>query len=146
MTFKNIPEEKWTDVVDLICDIAGADDDGEDRVVDEYTFDLHCMLDSLQQSYGIQPLIISTRADFTEEIEEQVRLYKEAIALAEQAKDPVCIVQSAESLAQLFIEELADPEQGAEWFNQLKSYVAEYSDEWLCGEMSELEQALQEIS
>lgn len=146
MSINTIPEDKWSDIVDLICDIAEASDEGDTRVADEYTFDLHCMLDNLQKSYGLQPLIVSTRADFTDDIGEQISLYEQAIALAEQANDPICILQSTESLAQIYIEELADPAKGAEWLALLKKCVSQYSDEFLCGEIVELEQVLHEIS
>ena len=76
----------------------------------------------------------------------QIGLYEQAIALAEQVSDPICIVQSAESLAQLYIEELADPEKGAASLTELKKYLAQYGDEYLCGELADLEQVLHEIS
>ena len=146
MAFKNIPEEKWAEVIDLICDITSVIDEGDTLVADEYTFDLHCMLDDLERAHGAQPIIISTKADFTDDIDEQIGLYEQAINMAEQVNDPICIVQSAESLAQLYIEEIADPEKGTAALTDLKKYVAQYGDEYLCGELAELEQVLHEIS
>jgi hypothetical protein len=72
-------------------------------------------LDELEQRYGPKPSLLATRADYVESTEERERLLLAAFTEAERTSDERNGELSAGSLAQFYIEEVQDLDQGAKW-------------------------------
>lgn len=145
MPSKDVTKEEWDEICELSADIADAICEEADFVTEKITHQLLYKLSRLRLKYGELPILLSTRADHIDDLDERLRLYKRAIELALEIGDDACATQSAESIAQIYIEELQDQENGQTWLNQLKEYVSRFGDKWIVGTMSELETGLNRL-
>ena len=103
-------------------------------------------LSKLRLRYGEQPILLSTKADFIESEEERILLYKRAVELSLDILDIPCLTQSAESLAEIYIEDRLDATHGLLWLNKLKLYINEYGDDYILNNPSDLEAKLNRLN
>tara|TARA_R110001599_G_C12205844_1_gene656127 strand:- start:1368 stop:1700 length:333 start_codon:yes stop_codon:yes gene_type:complete len=96
-------------------------------------------LDRLRLKYGEIPLLLSTKADFIDDTDERVRLYKRAVELSLESADIACLTQSAESLVEIYIEEFSDHESALAWLNRLNEFANLYGSEYILGSLCDLE-------
>lgn len=82
------------------------------------------LLDSLEERYGQRASIIATRADFTDNQRDKIRLWKEAYALAEANADRHNLLLIATSLCEFWIENKSDEARGDKWLRIMKSHLA----------------------
>ena len=131
-----LTDEEWEKISDTICDVAN----------EVYSEDvLLYQLKRLRLKHGELPILLSTEADFIDSIEDRLSLYKKAVDLSLQAVDVSCLTQSAESLAEIYIEKLSDYENGSIWVGKLKEYVALYGDEHILSSLGDLEAGLKRL-
>lgn len=107
----------------------------------------HHFIQTLQMKYGEVALLTAIKADFldTEEPRDKIELYKTAIKLAEKSLDIAVITQSIGSIAELYIEELEDQENGALWIARYKEVICKYGDEYIVVQPAELEPKLKRL-
>jgi hypothetical protein len=123
MTTDGISAEDWDQVHDLACQIVNTSSRGDDESSSKYTEHLLSLLDELQTKYGELPSLFATRADYIDDISERLRLLGRAYDLADTHQDRSNQVLIAFSLAQIYIEELTDPENGGAWLDILETLM-----------------------
>jgi hypothetical protein len=116
MTPSGISAEDWDEIVQLAWSIAISDDD------EPYRLALFRALDKLEEKYGVLPDLLATRADYVE-IEESVSLLSRAFVLATEKRDFRNQTLIADSLAQIYIRTLSDPNQGRTWLTRLRACI-----------------------
>ena len=133
-----IPEHEWQQIVDLLYDIEDAITDDDLNAHSEFLFDLHCLLDKLEQQYGALAMLSAIRADCCQDADEQIQLYEKTLSLAEQQNDPIALIQSLESLCECYAEK-GNHDKAESFYKQLMLAVSRYGDEFLCSTLEELE-------
>ncbi|MDB9741496.1 hypothetical protein OAB00_01435 [Akkermansiaceae bacterium] len=96
---KKITKIAWAKVIEVACDIANASEAGDDVLVTAHTEKLFAVLDELEEEFGEHPELYDTRADFTDDPEERMRLYKYALQLAVTIDDQVVKAEIQESIS-----------------------------------------------
>src|SRR4051812_19878088 len=115
MTSDGIKTDDWDRVKDLACQVANASSHGDDEASARYTERLVMLLDEFQEKYGELPSILATKADYIDNTSDRLQLLRRAYELAEARQDKSNRVLIASSLAQIYVEELADLERGSVW-------------------------------
>ncbi|MGJ8726617.1 MAG: hypothetical protein ACSHYB_18880 [Roseibacillus sp.] len=98
---KSITQEAWSRVTEVACDIINASEAGDDFLVRVHTDKLMVVLDELQAKFGEHPEFYDTRADFLDDPNERMRLYRKALQLAESQGDVESRVEILESISGL---------------------------------------------
>ena len=125
-------------LIELICDIVNDSDDDQFYENPECTNNLLNELDRLDSKYGEMPMLISTRADFTDDVKIQIKLYKKAIQLALKSGDISTLVMAAESLVEIYVSDYPNSREALEWFDKLKIYNNGYGDKYIISTYPEL--------
>lgn len=131
-----LSKEEWDQVANAICDVVNG-------VSSER--DLLRQVKRLRLKHGPLPILLSTEADFIDSVEDRLRLYKKAVELSQDPPDASCLTQSAESLAEIYIQELADYENGLIWVEKMKKYISLYGGEYILSSSSEIEAKLNRL-
>jgi len=129
MTSDGISKRDWDRVTEVAIRIVNVSSLRNDELVLPYTRQMLCLLDRLQRKYGELPSLLATRADYTEDESERLRLLKRAYRLAKTRHDKVNCVLIASSIAEIYIEDLRNVEKGKSWLDSLESCLSEYRDE-----------------
>lgn len=86
-------------------------------------------LEKLEQKYGRLPSILSTRADYTDDVKISLSLLKEAYVSAEEAYDAKNKVIISSSIAEIYLDYFNHKSRAAFWLNTLKQDLEEYPDD-----------------
>jgi hypothetical protein len=108
--------------------------------------ELQNQLHRLRLKHGELPFLLSTEADFIDSIEVRLSLYKRVVELSLTPLDASCLTQSAESIAEIYIEELRDYHNGYVWMERLKEFVSLHGSKHICSPLSELEVKLNRLN
>jgi hypothetical protein len=142
MTSDGINTEDWDRVKELACQIVNSSSAGNDRASSKYTKSLLAFLTELQKKYGELPSILATEADYMEDIPERLQLLKRAYALAEKLQDYRNQVLIASSIAEIYIEELADVKNATVWLDLLETNINNSQDWEEVKDLNELKRKL----
>jgi hypothetical protein len=115
MTSDGISDADWDRVHTLAVQIANASTDVDSVTADELSIELHVVLDDLESKYGPLPSILATRADYTDDAVDAVKLLERAYEAAVARGDRMNRVEIAESLAQMHVEHLQDLHGAIRW-------------------------------
>src|SRR4051812_35437029 len=96
-----ISREDWERVIEKACDIANATDDEADAMYHVQLEGMMVILDELEKRYGPQSRILSTRADYIEDVSTRRALYEQALDLARRANDVDEIEEILDSINRL---------------------------------------------
>ena len=118
-----ISNEDWDDIHECAAEIVNASIRRE-----EWRHRLLDRLDDLQEKYGELPSILATRADYIEDVDEKVTLFRRAYALATERGDSFNQLEIADSLATLYIVNLKDAAKGWHWLERMRRHMDERSD------------------
>lgn len=140
MTPDGISTEDWDMVVELATKIADVVDDEHDYQI--CVAELMQCLDKLEQKYGVRPSILSTRADYVSDIAEALSLLKKAFVLSQSLGDKKNMTFIASSIAEKYIEDLSDFNNGQLWLNELGRCLEQFYDEGEHDTFLRLEEAL----
>ena len=127
MTSDGITDDDWDHVRELAVDIVNNADSEEKATA--RTSRLLEFLDTLEEKYGTLPSILATRADFIDDRAISISLLKDAYSLAELRNDQANALYTAHSLAQLYVDELGEPENGRIWLERLRRHLDRIPDE-----------------
>lgn len=115
--YKPLEKEDWHVLSDLASEIAamviadmeaGEDDDREPGFEESLLYEqLRTQIGFMESKYGPHPIILDTKADFTDDLDEKIRLKEGAIALC-LPDDFKLRGNIAVELAELFFEEKKD--------------------------------------
>ena len=115
MTPDGIDAADWDRVHELAVDIANCsmaeDGAGETRA----RTSLIALLDELDDKYGPKPSLLATRADYVQLPEDRARLLLAAYSEAERIADATNRQLIAHSLAELYLGEILNLDEGARW-------------------------------
>lgn len=141
-----ISNEEMAHINELICAIM--DDSGEDFQGDDAlnTDALFKALDRLRMAHGELPILLSTRADFIDEPEESLALYLRAVELARESQDICCLIQSLESIVEIYTEDLLDYDNGLKYYQPLAELVEEHGTEYCITSLSDLKANLNRLT
>lgn len=84
---KGITKEVWSQVVDKAVEIGNAAMRDDFLMVGIHRAQMLDLLDELEEEHGLHPALLATRADFSDDIVERRRLFKQALALARSQGD-----------------------------------------------------------
>jgi hypothetical protein len=127
MTSDGISTEDWEVVQDYASKIANAACADDERTSDFVTEKLLRYLECLEAKYGKLPGILATRADYTSDLSQRLKLLQEAYDLARQSNDKENLTLTASSLARLFVDEVGDATSAEKW---LASLADALGDKW----------------
>jgi hypothetical protein len=145
MTSDGISFSDWDRVRELACEIVNTSSSGNDNASSEATECLLSWLDTLQGKYGELPSILATKADYIEDTSERLRLLKRAYELAEVRQDKSNLLLTASSLAEIYIAELADLENGRTWLETLEKSFGDSPSKADLAEFSNLKKKFEEL-
>ncbi|MDB6034895.1 MAG: hypothetical protein JWM16_5233 [Verrucomicrobiales bacterium] len=83
---KRIAKADWDRVHELACEIANATNQDHDVLANSKTQTLMCVLNELEEKYGVCSRITATIADYAED-DRQRSLYREALSQAKAEGD-----------------------------------------------------------
>ena len=145
MTTDGISTEDWDQVRGLACQIVNTSSQGNEEASSKYTERLLLLLDNLQAKYGELPSLLATRADYIEDLSERLRLLKKAYELAERRQDRSNQGLIASSIAQIYIEELANLENSGVWLDALEKSLDGSSSQGDVEEFNKLKKKVERL-
>lgn len=98
---KDITEAAWSRVHEKACDIVNASTIDDVVMVSVFTDQLMVILDELEVEFGPHPEFYDTRADFLDDPDERMRLYRRALKLAREKNDEGVTEEILESMKTL---------------------------------------------
>ncbi|MDO3383762.1 hypothetical protein [Gilvimarinus algae] len=109
--------------------------------------EFHRTITKMQMKHGELAQLTAMKADFldTEDPIDRVRLYQRSIELAQSPLDISVLVQSSGSIAEIYIEDLADHPQGLKWLGIYKDYINQYGNKYAIDDPSDLEANLRRL-
>ena len=128
--------EEWSQIETLVGDVVNGISSRDALIY---------QIKRLRLQYGELPILLSTEADFIDPIEPRLSLYKRAVELSQNPLDVSCLTQSAESLVEIYIEELSDYDNGLIWLTKLQGFVSSYGSDRILNSLSELEAKLKRL-
>jgi hypothetical protein len=128
--------EEWSQIETLVGDVVNGISSRDALIY---------QIKRLRLQYGELPILLSTEADFIDPIEPRLSLYKRAVELSQNPLDVSCLTQSAESLVEIYIEELSDYDNGLIWIIKLQEFVSSYGSDRILNSLSELEAKLKRL-
>lgn len=126
MTSDGISDDDWCGVKEYAAEICNLTAEGEDDVAARRQ--LLVYLRDLEMKYGRLPSILSTMADYVEEMSESVSLNKEAYVKASDMNDVKNMSFISGELAELYVYELDNCVEGKFWVNLFESCLSNYTD------------------
>lgn len=133
----------WDIVTSLAAEIANSVcERGNNCAAETATKKLLQQLARLEEKYGRLPSIVATQADYVNDVRERVRLLEDAWILAKNTRDNVNLVFIASSLAETFIDELEDQNNGRKWLERLEDGLG---NNWHDGEYRQVNQLRQRL-
>lgn len=142
MTPDGISDKDWDRVKAAACDIANAACQDDDALVSKHNRRIHRLLNRLRAKYGDRPSILATKADYTVHPRKSLTLLTRAYALARDRRDEWNLLFVASSIAQLYIEELADSRRGRLWLARFQRHLADRPDRFERKELHRLRRLL----
>ena len=140
----SLSKQEWDEITELVCEMANSSlQNNFDR--DSLSEILLGRLAGLREKHGDLPILLTTKADYIDDIDERLDLYKKAIELSKDGTDVSCLTQSAESIVEIYIEDTPDYESGLYWLNQLKVFVSKYGDKHILNKLCDLEADLNRV-
>lgn len=128
--------EEWSQIETLVGDVVNGISSRDALIY---------QIKRLRLQYGELPILLSIEADFIDPIEPRLSLYKRAVELSQNPLDVSCLTQSAESLVEIYIEELSDYDIGLIWLIKLQECVSSYGSDHILNSLSELEAKLKRL-
>lgn len=138
-----ITAHEWSSVTRLAEAIVQCSGVGDMAGAEAETRKLLAYLEKLEAAYGRHPDILATRADYVGDLSERVRLLLEAYHLSQEHGLAANLTLISASLAQTYIEDLADSESGARWLSELSDNLANHWDDFEHGEYLRLDAILE---
>jgi hypothetical protein len=137
-TSDGISTEDWDRVTELAFELWKHLEDAEKEKRHQDLFDF---LDGLEAKYGALSSILATRADFLprNEMRNKEELLARAYALAIERRDRRNALDVAHSLADLYLDALRQPKEGATWLGCFGAQLyADADDPWWSEEYERL--------
>lgn len=144
-TSEGIPRNEWMLVEDLADKVLDANLSGDLVIELKYKEQMINLLDKLQTKYGELPSIYATKADYIDDIQQEVVLLKKGFDIANNLNDKKNRTLISGSLAQRYIEELRDKANGIIWINKIEDCLKEYYDKDEAEQCSELKKLLNNL-
>jgi hypothetical protein len=143
MTPDGISDEDWTKVRDAAVEVVNANDTSEEaRSYDQ----MLRVLDQLEAKYGTLPSILATRADYVGDPLQSAALLERAYELAVERDDRLNRLEIADSLAQVWIEDLVDVDAGTRWLAVFAEELRGQGDQSLIEAFQRLEERLHTLA
>jgi len=115
-----ISQRDWTTILELGVGIANAAMVDNDTLVTSLTLEILNHLNELERKYGKQISILATKADYIESANERISLYLQAWNIAKERSDNANLVLISSSLAELYIEDFYDFDEGKKWLTEFE--------------------------
>ncbi len=128
----------WKEIEDLAEKIAL----GDDFLIKQYTEEILNKLNALQNKYGDKPSILATKADYINNIEQEIILLKKAYEIAQSMEDRINLTLTSSALAQRYVEIKKDAKNGRIWLNEFKACLNDCNDEFEAEEYTRLDNLL----
>jgi len=123
MTSEGITDADWDRVHELAVAIVNASAREEEAARVRARATLFTLLDQLDDKYGPKPSLLATRADYLESHEHREWLWRAAYTEALRLDDHTNQLLVAHSLAEFFIEEVGNLEEGATWLGVWREHL-----------------------
>ena len=98
---KEITKKAWLRIHEKACEVANASSAGDAAMVVVHTARLLSILDELEREFGLHPEFYDTRADFIDDPDQRMELYRKALVLARQKGDVEVEQEILESISNL---------------------------------------------
>lgn len=128
-----IEQYDWEQLTDLIVEVVNS---GSGREA------LLSAIKRLRLKYGPVALLLSTEADFIDDPEQRLGLYLQAIQQAEKSNDIACLMQSTESVIELYCDDFNDTDNAEKSLSELEKLVSLHGDQFLCKTAAEIRRSL----
>ena len=129
MTSDGISTDEWAITHEYAAKIANAVCRDDESSAGDLTRKLFLHLDSLEARYGLVPSILATRADYTVDVNERIRLLEEAYDLAKRLGDRPNLTFIASSLADTLTEEAPNISSAEKWLSSLADALGDHWDD-----------------
>ncbi|MDH1262926.1 hypothetical protein [Pseudomonas sp. GD03944] len=126
-TTDGVQDDDWEEVMSLAAAVADQTSMNLDARLDKKR--LLRTLDKLEQKYGRLPSILSTRADYIDDVNVSLSLLKEAYVSADETFDLKNKVIISSSIAEIYTDEPNKKPRAAFWVETLKMNLREYSND-----------------
>lgn len=125
MTSDGIANADWQRVAERAHAVIEASTIHDETLVQHRTQELFDVLDELEEQYGRLPSLTATRADFTDDCPEKLRLLRQAYDDATTRGDGTNLLYISTSLAEHFMDDDSpDRDRGQEWLDAMHMHLA----------------------
>ena len=129
-TSDGIPLSDWEAIKELSAKCANAvSDNFEDKKFSDLRKKMLRRLNRLSIKYGEKPSIFATKADYVISNKNRENLLKSAFYLAEKMHDYKNMTLISSSLAEFYVEDIGDLENGKKWLDCLGVSLSKYPDQ-----------------
>ncbi len=142
MTSDGIKKSDWDTVKTYVAEICSLSAVGSSDVFARQK--LINFLEKLEHKYGRLPSIISTKADYVEDVYQSLALNKEAYMTACEINDKKNMSLISASITETYLDELNDTLKGEFWLNIFENCLSLYTDEYLNDLFEELRMRIQQ--
>ena len=137
MTSDGISNEDWIVVQQYAADICNQSAEGLNSAFLEKK--LVAFLGELEVKYGRLPSILSTLADYCDDVNLSLSLNKEAFVSASEISDFKNMSLISSILTELYLEEMIDMDKAKYWIGVLRECLNKFQDDDLMETFSELQ-------
>jgi hypothetical protein len=127
-TSDGIPSEDWDVIHQHALDCANASLRGDERGRAEGRRRMLASLERLETKFGRLPSILSTRADYVDDLAIKEALFIEAYEGAARSGDELNQLLTAHSLAELYIDDHRNASKGRVWLTTLRVHITELDE------------------
>jgi len=127
-TEDGIADDDWGKVTELAIKIANVSAKNKDTTMLDHRMLKY--LEKLANKYGRLPSIVSTMADYTEDLSQSLAMQKEAYVSACEMNCEYEMVNISESIAEIYINQKKDNKRGKYWLSILKANLKAKPDEY----------------
>ena len=118
---QEISESDWEEIKEIAAEIANAAISEDSIFVESLRLKLLDKLASLEEKYGEHASLLGVIAEYIEMPDEKMSLFNRAYEIAEKQKDYLNLTLVSHSIAELYILEFKDEQNGARWLDKLES-------------------------
>lgn len=129
MTSDGIKNSEWDMVKEYVAEICSLSAENKSDFFAKKK--LFVLLEKLENQYGRLPSIISTRADYTEDVYQSLALNKEAYTTACEISDEKNMSLISGEITEIYLDELNELKTGTFWLSIFENCLSKYSDEYL---------------
>ena len=143
---QEIEESDWLEIKELASEIANASLGLDPISVESLRIKLLDRLSALEEKYGESASILGVVAEYLELPSDKLALFEKAYLIADRQKDHLNKTLISHSIAELYVLDFKDAENGRMWLGRLESNLKDHFSSYEAGDLLSLRSELEQIN